>query len=97
MTDSPGRSVPEERLTYSQGASVHKDQATGDPPDALSVMRVVSPAGSASTVMRPGPGTPGRAGGDEAPALMTSTETSGERMPAVNLGSGSARALPAFS
>ncbi len=72
MNDSPGRSVPDDRLGYSQDAPVDAVQRTGVCPDAVRVMRVVSPSLDASTVSRPGlsfaPGT----------ALTTSTETSGE-------------------
>jgi hypothetical protein len=94
---SPGPSVPDDRLRYSQLASVHAAQRTGDPPDAVSVMRVLSPAGSASTVIRPGPMCPGPDGGTVPSVLTTSTETSGERRFALNRGSGVTLALPAFS
>lgn len=93
---SPGYSVPDERVGRSHGASVHSDQSTGAPPDAMSVMTVVSPAGCASTVSLPGP-RPVAAGGVEVPVLITSTETSGEWRSAVKRGSGFALALPAFS
>ncbi len=43
VCEPPGWSVPEVRLAYSQGASVHSDHSTGAPPDAVSVSLVVSP------------------------------------------------------
>ncbi|MEO3852819.1 hypothetical protein ABGB09_35265 [Streptomyces sp. B8F3] len=91
---SPGRSVPYVALNRSHPASVPTRQSTGVPPDARSRRYVVSPAGHASTVSRPGP-VPARPGAGP-PRSTTSTDTSG-RLPSDDPGPESSYALPAFS
>lgn len=85
-------------LARSQGASDQSRQATGLPPEALRVSRVVPPRVAAETVSRPGAPGPAASGVAGAPLLMTSTETSGAALAEAKPGSPVVRAvLPVFS
>lgn len=91
VTDLPGASVPDVRLSRSQDALVQADHVTGSVPVAVSVILVRSPVDSALTERR------GVADGDSVSSLMTSTETSGSRLPVAKGSPGRFSALPAFS
>ncbi|GHG50627.1 hypothetical protein GCM10018980_32760 [Streptomyces capoamus] len=55
VTVCPGRRVPADRLKYSQAADVDADQRTSAVPDAVRVIRVVSPSLAALTASCPAP------------------------------------------
>ncbi|CAM5519284.1 hypothetical protein SXANM310S_00220 [Streptomyces xanthochromogenes] len=90
VTLSPGARRPALWLKVSQRARLRSDQSTGASPVEVSVSTVVSPAELAATASRAAPA-------GAVVGLMTSTDTSGARLPAVKRLSGSLRALPAFS
>lgn len=96
MTDLPGASVPDARLSRSHDALVQADHETGSPPVAVSVILVRSPVDSAVTKRRPVP-VPGVPDGVSVPSLTTSTETSGSWLPGAKGSKGLFLALPAFS
>jgi hypothetical protein len=109
---SPGDRVPPCRLRRSQSAPVDAVQWTSEPPDAVRVMTVTSPRGSAAIVSRPGPAprlgaadegdadapavAEERPPSDEGLAEATETETPAAGAPALWPGAAES-AEPAFS